>query len=41
MRPFVCFVRLQLLMCPFYEFDNPIASPAFDERVRALAKKFL
>ena len=33
--------RTQLIMNPFFEFDKPIVSPAFDARVRALEKRIL
>ncbi|CAM9169691.1 unnamed protein product, partial [Sphacelaria rigidula] len=33
--------RMYLLMNPFYAYDSPIISPAFDQRVKALARKFL
>ncbi|CAM9679862.1 unnamed protein product [Ascophyllum nodosum] len=32
---------VKLLMNPFYAYDSPIVSPAFDQRVKALARKFL
>ena len=32
---------LQLLMNPFYAYDTPITSKAFDTRVRALARRYL
>lgn len=28
-------------MNPFFEFDKPIVSPAFDARVRQLEKRYL
>ncbi|CAM9338648.1 unnamed protein product [Discosporangium mesarthrocarpum] len=31
----------QLLMNPFYVYDSPIVSPAFDLRVKSLARKYL
>lgn len=31
----------QLLMNPFYAYDSPVISPAFDQRVKALARKLL
>ncbi|CAM9201237.1 unnamed protein product [Phaeothamnion confervicola] len=32
---------VKLLLNPFYKYDTPIVSPAFDQRVRALAKRLL
>lgn len=32
---------IKTLMNPFYKVNDPITSPAFDSRVRALAKKYL
>lgn len=31
----------QLIMNPFFEFDKPVVSPAFDARIRALEKRYL
>eukprot|EP00903_Cladosiphon_okamuranus_P006005 g5925.t1 len=32
---------VKLLMNPFYAYDSPVISPAFDQRVKALARKLL
>lgn len=32
---------VQLILNPFFEFDKPIVSPAFDARVRTLEKRYL
>lgn len=32
---------IKTLMNPFYQINDPITSPAFDSRVRALARKYL
>lgn len=34
-------VYVKLLMNPFYAYDSPVISPAFDQRVKALARKLL
>lgn len=51
--PFCCSVNMfshtptihpsirQLIMNPFFEFDKPIVSPAFDARIRQLEKRYL
>ena len=33
--------KRQLIMNPFFEFDKPVVSPAFDARIRALEKRYL
>lgn len=35
------FANLQILLNPFYTFNTPITSSAFDEKVKAIAKKKL
>ncbi|KAJ1462765.1 trafficking protein particle complex subunit 2 putat [Pelagophyceae sp. CCMP2097] len=32
---------VKLLMNPFYQYDTPILSPAFDQRVHTLARRYL
>mmetsp|Transcript_11961 Transcript_11961/g.17930 ORF Transcript_11961/g.17930 Transcript_11961/m.17930 type:complete len:131 (-) Transcript_11961:1654-2046(-) len=32
---------VRLLLNPFYQFDSPILSPAFDQRIHALARRYL
>jgi len=32
---------VKLLMNPFYAYDTPITSKAFDTRVRAIARRYL
>ena len=32
---------VKLLLNPFYQYDTPILSPSFDQRIRALARRYL
>lgn len=32
---------VKLLLNPFYQFDTPILSPSFDQRIHALARRYL
>lgn len=37
----LCFCASQLLMNPFYTYDTPICSSSFDQRIQAIARRFL
>ena len=32
---------VKLLLNPFYQYDTPILSPSFDQRIHALARRYL